>query len=109
MKIKLLLLFTMILTAQAMEGPKKAKRRVKRAGQVRESAEPSKVAKKEYPRASLLGVPEEIRKQIFEYLYTAKGATSQIRLVNAAQNIRNFFMTSKEFHNDLNNVELSPL
>ncbi len=85
------------------------KRGIKRPAEQEIAIEPAAKEQKvdEYPLASLMGAPEEIRKHIFDYLYTAKGATNQIRLVNAAQNIRNFLMSKKEFKADLNNVQLA--
>ena len=53
-------------------------------------------------------LPAELRELIYTNLYKASGAAPQIKLINAAQNIRNLFMINKEYkENYLDNVELA--
>lgn len=103
----------------AMELPEAEKRGAKRPAEQeitieQEGVEPialkqAKVAEAELPaQASLEALPAELREIIYANLYNASGATPQIRLTNAAQNIRNLFMINKEYkENYLDNVELA--
>ena len=59
-------------------------------------------------KASWPALPLELREIIPNNLLTARGATPHIRLINAAQNIRNLFMINKEYkENYLDNVKLA--
>lgn len=60
--------------------------------------------------AMLAGVPQTVRDQIFSYLLSAQGATNQIQLINATQNIRNYLMalnSDRRFRGILDNPTLA--
>ena len=108
-----------VISAQAMELPESQKRGAKRPAEEeitieQEGVEPiapkqAKVAEAELPaQASLAALPAELREIIYANLYNARGATPQIRLTDAAQNIRNLFMINREYkENYLDNVNLA--
>ena len=56
---------------------------------------------------SLTGIPRDIKEIILGFLGTAQGATQQIRLINAAQNIRNLLMSSKKYKPLLDDEQLA--
>lgn len=114
-KLRILLLILMSYATYTMEAPLRGKRPAQQPGETlqgepktrRGEVEPIQELKLTYPRASLMGIPSDIQKIIFGYLETAAGATTQLRLMNAAQNIRNFLMSSKRFLPWLNDEKLA--
>lgn len=123
MKIRVLLLILLCISLNAMEQPRpkrlaeepveelQGESKTQR-GQPGMEPETTRVSSHgaQVTVPTLFGVPATIRNQIFGYLTSAKGATKQIQLINAAQNIRNYLAalnSNQRFRGVLNNKELT--
>lgn len=115
MKLRILLLVLISYTLQAMEQPPRQKRPASETVEALQGepktqrGEPEVVSQQMPafgPQPTFMGIPQTTREQIFSYLVTARGATQEKKLFNAAENIRNFLMI-KQFKPWLEDVNLA--
>lgn len=121
MKLRILLIMLISFSLMAMEQPPRAGKRpaAKSAEELQGepkthriepgAAQPQVVAGLEF-QPTMGGIPQDLRDQIFNYLIAAQGGTGQIKLINAAQNIRNYLIGlsgNKQFKQLLYNTELA--
>lgn len=111
MKLKIAIALLLSNCADAMEEPPQVFKRpapeVEQELRVQPKVQRGEAEIVAYPKSSLGALPEELQKHIFDYLVTARGATNQKKLFNAAENIRNFLTLSKQFKAGLYDKDLA--
>lgn len=106
MKLRIILL-TFITTPLGSMEPQPRKRAVQEAVE-QETPKAQRVAEEfTYPLASLPDLPTELQITLAEYLYNAPGANNDLKLLNAASSIRNFFSLNKRYTQFLDDVNLA--
>lgn len=109
MNIRILAIILIFSSLAGMEQPRASKRPAQESvEQLKDEPKtPRAETEIEYPRTSLMGLPEELRLHIFNYLVSAQGATKQKQFYNATENIRKFLMGNKQLKPWLDDVNLA--